>query len=526
MKTSKYIIMILLVLFSGSVLSKIFIFNYTPATILPETGFRLKIEMEVDGHGSEINTKVLLPLNNERQTIFNEHNQSGGFNFSINRKGINRYAEWQNNSVKGHKEFSYSCDIKSKAVKFELPETIKNNYQSNDQLKPYLTGTKLIQVDDTTIINALAELKIDKNTNVIEVLKKVYTYTTYDITNTDFSGKTDAVTTLKLGQASCNGKTRLFVAMLRTLGIPTRLSGGLILKPGKKRVSHQWVEVLLGRNWVPFDPTNKHFAELPQNYLTFYYGDQAFFQRTPNVNFKYVFEIDRESFPRESDYSDIASHPLNIMNAWSSFQKAGLSIELLRVILMIPIGAIITIIFRNVIGLRTFGTFLPALIASSFRGSGLMWGMVTFISIILIGALIRSLLERLKLTHTPKLTALLVFVVFALLFIAGFGVSINNLSLAHATLFPLALMAITIERFSLIVQEGELKDAIIIFINTMVTVFFVYIVMDSLFLQTFVMAFPETMLLVIAAGIYFGNWEGLRVTEMVRFRSLVFKHEA
>jgi len=314
--------------------------------------------------------------------------------------------------------------------------------------------------------------------------------------------------------------------MLRTLGIPTRLSGGLILKPGKKRVSHQWVEVLLGRNWVPFDPTNKHFAELPQSYLTFYYGDEAFFQRTPNVNFKYMFEIDRKSFPRESDYSDIASHPLNVMNAWTSFQKAGLSIELLRVILMIPIGAIITIIFRNVIGLRTFGTFLPALIASSFRGSGLLWGMVTFISIILIGALIRSLLERLKLTHTPKLTALLVFVVFALLFIAGFGVSINNLSLAHATLFPLALMAITIERFSLIVQEGNLKDAVIIFINTMVTVFFVYIVMDSLFLQTFVMAFPETMLLVIAAGIYFGNWEGLRVTEMVRFRSLVFKHEA
>ncbi len=278
--------------------------------------------------------------------------------------------------------------------------------------------------------------------------------------------------------------------MLRSLDIPVRLTGGLILKTGEKRISHQWVEVLLGRNWVPFDPTNKHFAELPQNYLTFYYGDLPFFQRTSNVNFKYLFKIDRKTFPRESNYSDMASHPLNIMNAWELFHKAGLSLELLQIILMIPIGAIVTIIFRNVIGIRTFGTFLPALIASSFRGSGVLWGMITFTGIILGGAVLRSILEKFKMTHTPKLTILLVYVVFALLFIAGFGVTINNMDLAHATFFPLALMAITIERFSLIAQEGSFKDALVMFANTMITVFFVYIVMNSLFLQTMVLAFP------------------------------------
>jgi len=525
MKNKNIIIFILVGMFTALVLYKLLVLNYTPATILPETGYSLQIKMNVDGHGSEINTQVLLPLSNERQTIFNENSQTGNFNFVINRSGQNRFGIWQNPSIKGHQEFSYSFDVKAKEANYELPEIIHNTYQKNNQLKPYLSATSLIQVGDTSILGLLSQLNLNKNSNVIEVVKKSYDYVTYKIENAGFSGKTDAVTSLKLEQASCNGKTRLFAAMLRSLNIPVRLTGGLILNSGEKRVSHQWAEVLLGRNWVPFDPTNKHFAKLPQNYLTFYYGDEPFFQRTPNVNFKYMFQIERKSFPRETNYSGMASHSLNIMNAWELFHRAGLSLELLQILLMIPIGAIVTIIFRNVIGVRTFGTFLPALIAVSFRGSGLMWGMITFTAIIMGGALLRTLLEKLKMTHTPKLTILLVFVVFSLLFIAGFGVSINNMDLAHATFFPLALMAITIERFSLIAQESNLKDAVIIFINTMITVFFVYIVINSLFLQTFVLAFPETMLLVIASGVYFGSWVGLRVTELVRFRGLLLKYK-
>ena len=33
-------------------------------------------------------------------------------------------------------------------------------------------------------------------------------------------------------------------------------------------------------------------------------------------------------------------------------------------------------LFRNVIGVPTFGTFLPALIAASVAATGLLWGMV------------------------------------------------------------------------------------------------------------------------------------------------------
>jgi transglutaminase-like putative cysteine protease len=50
------------------------------------------------------------------------------------------------------------------------------------------------------------------------------------------------VTAAKLGEASCNGKSRLFIALARRAGIPSRLVGGVILSTGVKRTSHQWVE--------------------------------------------------------------------------------------------------------------------------------------------------------------------------------------------------------------------------------------------------------------------------------------------
>jgi len=524
MNNRRRVILVLLILFVALITFKIFYLDYTPSTIVPVSGYEVKVAMQVDGHGSDIRVITALPVSNDRQTVFSEKADAAVFNFTIHRDNGNRFGVWQANRVSGHQDFGYIYKVRTQKASYILPKKLANSFSYDSAFDEYLQSSKLVQVGDPVVVDMLAKLGLSQNSDVIDIVRKVYDYTTFKIKTTGFSGKTDAITTLRLGEASCNGKSRLFVAMMRTLGIPARLVGGLILKSGTKRISHQWVEVYLGDKWVPFDPTNKHFAELPANYLVVYYGDQPFFQRTSNVNFKYAFVMERQLYPQESDYSALAAHPLNIMNAWSLFQRAGLSMELLRIILMIPIGAVVVVIFRSVIGIQTFGVFLPVLIASAFRGSGLFWGLVTFVSIILLGALLRYLLDRLKLSHTPKLTILLVFVVLSLLTISAFGVKFNNMDIARATLFPLAVMAITIERFSLVTQERGFKHSLRIFGNTIIAVIFSYLVINSLFLQTVVLAFPETMLLVICVSIYLGHWVGLRVTELIRFKSLIFEH--
>jgi len=66
-----------------------------------------------------------------------------------------------------------------------------------------------------------------------------------------------------------------------------------------------------------------------------------------------------------------------------------------------------------------------------------------------------------------------------------------------------------------------LREGVFIGIQTLIVVFFCYLGMMSVFLQTLVLAFPELLLLVLAASIYLGRWTGVRLTELWRFRHLL-----
>src|SRR5690606_13750638 len=46
------------------------------------------------------------------------------------------------------------------------------------------------------------------------------------------------------------------------------------------------------------------------------------------------------------------------------------------VLLMVPVGAFVMLFMRNVIGIETFGTFMPVLIALAFRETRLVSGVI------------------------------------------------------------------------------------------------------------------------------------------------------
>jgi len=48
-----------------------------------------------------------------------------------------------------------------------------------------------------------------------------------------------------------------------------------------------------------------------------------------------------------------------------------------------------------------------------------------------------------------------------------------------------------------------------------------YAVMDSLFLQSMILTFPELLLVVIALNLWLGKWVGMRLLEFVRFRHVI-----
>jgi len=356
---------------------------------------------------------------------------------------------------------------------------------------------------------------------ILDAVTRIHRHLQDNLANRDFSGYTDALTALKLGEASCNGKSRLFVAMARKLNIPARLVGGLVMQQGSKRTSHQWVEAYISGHWVPFDTINDHFAEIPANYLTLYYGDLVLFKHTANVNFQYFFNVTKQLVPQRDAEAALSQSALNITNLYAFFERVGISQNLLKILLMLPLGALVTVVFRNVIGLETFGTFLPALIASAARETGLLWGVIGFLVIILVSAVVRRALDWLQLLHSPKMAIMLTTVVIVMMVMTVGGVQLGLFELAHMTLFPIAILAITAERVALMeAEQGALKVAHITFM-TLIVIAACYAVMDSLFMQSLVLAFPELLLVAIALNLWLGKWIGIRVMEFLRFRRLI-----
>lgn len=501
---------------------KLLVLDYPVAGLIPALSYKVDVSMQVDGHGGDMEISTYLPKTDMRQTVMDEENASGLFTLALQSDLHNRMAVWRAENVQGRQTIRYSYSIQAKHIRYEIPENLMIPAQYPASLQNYLVEEPGIQVNDPLIEQTLSKIIPEHNPTILSALKRIHRYLQHNFTNKDFSGYTDALTALKLGEASCNGKGRLFVALARKLNLPARLVGGLILNPGSKRTSHQWVEVYVNGHWVPFDTINNHFAEIPANFVTIYYGDLVMFKHTTNINFQYFFKILKRMIPQVEAQQTISQSAFNIVNIYSIFERVGISQNLLKILLMIPLGALIVVICRNVIGLETFGTFLPALIAAASRETGLLWGLVGFILIILVSSIVRRVLDWVHLLHSPKMAIMLTTVVIVMLVMSAVSVQYGWYDLAHITLFPIAILAITAERFAIIEVEQGWRKAFKITLATLVVIVAAYVVMDSLFLQSIILAFPESLFLVVALNLWLGKWVGMRVSEYIRFRKLIF----
>ncbi|MDH4199437.1 MAG: hypothetical protein OEV66_03565, partial [Spirochaetia bacterium] len=309
--------------------------------------------------------------------------------------------------------------------------------------------------------------------------------------------------------------------MAQNLGLPARVVGGIILNKSPKKMIHQWVEIYINGQWVPFCPTNDHFAELPRTYISLYYDDMVLFKHTAGIDFDYSYSFESTVLPRESMNDNYQDIPLNINNLVSQFEKFNLSLDIFVYLVMLPFAALISVILKNIVGLETFGTFLPILIASVLHNIGVFTGLGVFFGIILTVYFINLFISRLDLLYHPKMAILLSFVILCLLGVFSLGLSYKIYSLVYVVFFPVAIVAITIHRVILLIEEGSFKRLLSVSANTVIVIITVYYFIHSTFLQLVMLSFPEVILMLIGFNIIVGRWAGFRLMEYFRFAELI-----
>ncbi|MCC6160648.1 MAG: inactive transglutaminase family protein [Nitrosomonas sp.] len=190
-----------------------------------------------------------------------------------------------------------------------------------------------------------------------------------------------------------------------------------------------------------------------------------------------------------------------------------------KVLLMVPLGALVVVFMRNIIGIRTFGTFMPILIALAFRETELFWGLLLFSLIVGLGMLLRAYVEQLKLLLVPRLAAVLTMVV---LLMAGVSVIMHKLGFEmglSVALFPMVIMTMTIERMSLTWEEAGPAEAFKQVSGSLLVAVMGYLAMNIGEFQYMFFVFPELLLVVLAAILLLGRYSGYRLMELWRFRA-------
>lgn len=517
--TEIIIFVLLIVLPLGLVGYKVIYGGYNLESLVPVQTYDVTVSMNYVGHGDTLQVRTFLPVADDRVTLESEAQHSDLPFYAEINDGGNRIGVWDGPDITGPGKATANFHVYSRAVSFNIDPAILVPGRGANGDNPYLQSTDVIQVEEPEIVQLSAELA-PVGTPLVDGLMAIHRYC-QDLEVVSFKGTTDAVTTLRLGEASCNGKSRLFVALARAGGIPARLVGGLILDQGTKKTSHQWVEVLVGPYWIPFCPTNDHAAAIPAHYLPLYRGDEVMFRHSRDINFDYRFRIRRQEGIRADLLKASLYDPLNLISVLDTLEAAGIGFGLLKVLLMIPLGTLVLTILRNVIGLQTFGTFLPILIAIASRQTGLFWGLAVFLLVIILISLIRLAISRLDLLHIPQMSILLSFAVIFVLALGAIGVRSGYMNLAHITMFPIAILAITTERFSLMMEEeGPLTTARITFMSG-IAIAVCFLFMNAMAFQILFLTFPELILVVLFLNIWLGRWVGLRVIEYWRFRNLL-----
>jgi hypothetical protein len=191
------------------------------------------------------------------------------------------------------------------------------------------------------------------------------------------------------------------------------------------------------------------------------------------------------------------------------------------VLLMIPIGALIITIMRNVVGIDTFGTFMPVLIALAFRETQLVSGIVLFTFLVALGLSIRFLLERLRLLLVPRLSAVLIVVVLLMLITSILTHQLGMDMGLSVALFPMVIIAMTIERMSVLWEERGAGDAMRAGMGSMLVAIMAYLVMGMKWLEHLIFTFPELLLIILAVVLLLGRYTGYRVSELKRFKALI-----
>jgi hypothetical protein len=213
---------------------------------------------------------------------------------------------------------------------------------------------------------------------------------------------------------------------------------------------------------------------------------------------------------------------LALVDTGSSFSLDNLPIAeqgMFKLIMLLPVGALVVVFMRLIVGVRTAGTFMPVLIAMALLQTQLVPGVVSFVLVVALGLMMRSYLSALNLLLVARIAVLVILVIGIISVISIVSYRLGLISGLTIMFFPMIILAWTIERMSIIWEEEGPKEVLIQGGGSLLVAILAFLLMDLDIVSHLAFNFPELHLCVLALVLLLGRYTGYRVLELKRFSS-------
>ncbi|WP_117234299.1 inactive transglutaminase family protein [Vibrio maerlii] len=497
--TSKvpFYIAVALLIVSGIALSVLRHDNYgvpwTPGESRQIWDIEARVEFQALGEAAKVS--LAAPNTQDGYTLITESASSPGYGVSYVSSDSGRRAEWSIREANGAQTIYYK-------VQFLVDEQANPEIEAPTAEVEQPTFDGPVEAAAIALIDKATQRSADNITFTRELIKAL-------------NDKDSQNAALFLANME---KSQALEKLLSYAKVPSKLVGVVELEDGRRRqLIQQMVQVWSGDSWELFSPESPT-QTFDANVLIWDESNVSLLDVIGGKNSQVHFSmIAQDISPRDATAQKVEADQL------LNFSIHSLPLEeqsMFKTIMLIPIGALIVVFLRVIIGLKTSGTFMPVLIAVAFVQTQLVTGIVGFLLIVGTGLIIRSYLSKLNLLLVARISAVIITVI---LIIGAFTVVAFKIGLTAGlsiTFFPMIILSWTIERMSILWEEEGPKEVVLQGGGSLMTAVLVYLAMTNPYVQHLTFNFIGLQLIVLACILLLGTYTGYRLTELRRFKPL------
>ncbi|WP_217895556.1 inactive transglutaminase family protein [Oceanospirillum sanctuarii] len=458
--------------------------------------WEIEARIEFTANGDPAKVAMAIPNDQQNFILTDESSSSQGYGVAILEQKEQRKAEWSIRSAEGQQLIYYKARFLADA---------DAQYQIRPPSKPrpqYLEDVR--QTAALSMLQDAMKRSADNPTLARELIRQLN-----DVQNQNAA----------LLLNSMNREDAL-VSLLSMEAVPARTVATLMLEDGRRRQSVQpWVQVWdeQKEQWQLFNPRTGAEGK-PDNLLIWSLDYQSLLDviggRQSDVSFSMIAQdISPETATREkieaNDLLNFSIHSLPVEEQ-----------AMFKTIMLIPVGALLVVFLRIIVGLKTSGTFMPVLIAVAFVQTELVPGIIGFLLIVGTGLMIRSYLSRLNLLLVARISAVIIAVIMIISVFTVVAYRVGLLEGLSITFFPMIILSWTIERMSILWEEEGAKEVFVQGGGSLLTAVLVYLAMTSELVRHLTFNFVGLQLIILALILLLGNYTGYRLSELRRFRHL------